>query len=138
MQPEFDRQQCDHPVSAKTLVRPALASNVPATCFVASPVRLRFEVPATSPSRTWIGKHTNEFKGGKNAVDLAWAAILGALYWFVPSFRRMVNGWIVQLGDKVKHDADVPYTPEPVTDKEVEDLGGRDVPYGFPEQPRHR
>jgi hypothetical protein len=66
---------------------------------------------------------------------IAWIAILGGLYWFVPSFRRMVNGWIVQLGDRVKHDADVPYKPEPITEQKVEDLAGVMFRMDFPNNP---
>lgn len=44
---------------------------------------------------------------------VAWLAILGGMYAFVPSFRRMVHGWIVQLGDRVRHDAELPVNHEP-------------------------
>ncbi|CAN7332127.1 hypothetical protein [Neorhizobium tomejilense] len=65
----------------------------------------------------------------------AWIAILAALYWFMPSFRRMVNGWIVQLGDKVKHDADLPHKPEPITEQQVEDAAGLMFRMDFPNNP---
>jgi hypothetical protein len=77
------------------------------------------------------------FKWWEKSMEhlLAWAAILGGLYWFVPSFRRMVNGWIVELGDKVKHDADVRHKPEPTSEQQVEELAGVMFRTEFPNNP---
>ena len=66
---------------------------------------------------------------------LMWVAILAGFYWFSPSFRRMINGWIVQLGEKVKDDADLPYKPEPLTELEIEDLAAVMFRTDFPNNP---
>ncbi len=66
---------------------------------------------------------------------IGWIMILGGMYWFVPSFRRMVNGWLVQLGEKVKHDAELPRKPEPLSEQQVEDLAGAMFRTDFPNNP---
>lgn len=67
---------------------------------------------------------------------LAWAAILGALYFFVPSFKRMVHGWIVQLADKVKDDADVPVKLTTPDTHISEDVAFEMFKEDFPGDPR--
>ncbi|QND41843.1 hypothetical protein HB770_04175 [Rhizobium leguminosarum bv. viciae] len=66
---------------------------------------------------------------------VGWIVILGALYLFVPSFRRMVNGWIVQLGDKVKDDAELPIKKEAPDEKLVEETALMMFRMQFPDNP---
>jgi|GEM_PF-1757208 len=66
---------------------------------------------------------------------VGWVVILGALYLLVPSFRRMVNGWIVQLGDKVKDDAELPIKKGEPDEKLVEETALLMFRMQFPDNP---
>ncbi len=64
---------------------------------------------------------------------IAWSAILVVAYWLSPLFRRAVNGWIVQVADKVRQDADVASKPLQITDQEIADLAGVMFRADFPD-----
>ncbi|MGO8092808.1 hypothetical protein [Rhizobium leguminosarum] len=66
---------------------------------------------------------------------VAWMVIIGALYVFVPPFRRMVNGWIVQLGDKVRDDAELPTKKEAPDEKKVEETALLMFRMQYPDNP---
>jgi len=69
---------------------------------------------------------------------VGWIVILGALYLFVPSFRRMVNGWLVQLGDKVRDDAELPVKKQERSgpdEKQVEETALMMFRMQFPDNP---
>ncbi|MBP2446995.1 hypothetical protein [Rhizobium leguminosarum] len=66
---------------------------------------------------------------------VGWILIIGALYAFVPSFRRMVNGWIVQLGDKVRDDAELPIKKQAPDQQQVEETALLMFQMQFPDNP---
>ncbi|TCM67877.1 hypothetical protein [Rhizobium sp. BK068] len=66
---------------------------------------------------------------------VGWIVIVGALYIFVPSFKRMVNGWIVQLGDKVRQDAELPIKKEAPDEKQVEEIALMMFRMQYPDNP---
>lgn len=67
---------------------------------------------------------------------VGWILILGAAYFFWSPFRRAVNGWIVQLGDKVRHDADVPVKHVTPDTHITEDVALRMFEADYPNDPR--
>ncbi|MBB3397838.1 hypothetical protein FHX09_004720 [Rhizobium sp. BK538] len=69
---------------------------------------------------------------------VGWIVIVGALYIFVPSFKRMVNGWIVQLGDKVRQDAELPIKKEAPDEKQVEEIALMMFRMQYPDNPGFR
>ncbi len=66
---------------------------------------------------------------------VGWASIIGGLYAFVPSFRRMVNGWIVQLGDKVRDDAELPVKREGPSEQQIEETALLMFQMQYPDNP---
>ncbi|MHC2364150.1 hypothetical protein ACVIOG_006353 [Rhizobium leguminosarum] len=66
---------------------------------------------------------------------VGWIVILGALYLFAPSFRTMVNGWIVQLGNKVKDDAELPIKKEAPDEKLIEETALLMFRMQYPDNP---
>lgn len=64
---------------------------------------------------------------------LGWAAIAVAAYFFSKTFRREVNGWIVKLANKVKHDT--PYEKQKETHL-IEDVAFMKFEEDYPNDPR--
>lgn len=62
-----------------------------------------------------------------------WVAIAAAAYFFSKTFRREVNGWIVRLADKVRHD-----TPDtqPRETHILEDVAFMKFEQDYPNDPR--
>ena len=63
-----------------------------------------------------------------------WIALACCGYAFYPPFRRVVNGWIVRIANRVKDDAEVPVA-EPKTHL-LEDIAFMMFKEDHPEDPR--
>lgn len=66
---------------------------------------------------------------------IGWLIVLGALYTFYQPFRRMTNGWIVKVADKVRDDADIPPADQPDTEI-IEDVAFATYAEEYPNDPR--